>query len=161
VGTEYERDMKALADPTTREWWKLTDPMQEPLPTRKEGEWWAEMEPLLCFDKLLKPSGETRRVGLTAAVRIGKENELNNLYKNIPPDVEVESGRYNFQNCQMYFKDEKVFCYYEYCGKDFQYDWSEVSKNEAVKSFRMNLCECLIGREGRYWQEMEEVFYNR
>jgi cytidyltransferase-like protein len=33
------------ADPVTRDWWKLTDPMQEPFPDRKDGEWWLQLEP--------------------------------------------------------------------------------------------------------------------
>ena len=51
VGEDYAADMaKMAADPTTQAWWKLTDPCQEPLPTRKEGEWWAEMEEVFHLD---------------------------------------------------------------------------------------------------------------
>ena len=32
------------AAPRMREWWDIMEPMQEPLATREEGEWWAEME---------------------------------------------------------------------------------------------------------------------
>jgi len=32
------------ADPDTQRWWQLTDPMQEPLTTAAEGEWWAPAE---------------------------------------------------------------------------------------------------------------------
>lgn len=31
-------------------WWALTDPMQRPLDTRKEGEWWADMEEVFHTD---------------------------------------------------------------------------------------------------------------
>jgi L-rhamnose mutarotase len=45
VGRDFKTDMaKMAADPTTQKWWKMTDPCQEPLPTRAEGEWWARME---------------------------------------------------------------------------------------------------------------------
>ncbi len=45
VGDDFAADMARMAqDPTTREWWKLTDPCQEPLETRKPGEWWAFMD---------------------------------------------------------------------------------------------------------------------
>lgn len=51
VGDDFEADMaKMAADPTTREWWDIMMPMQEPLPTRKEGEWWAEMEEVFHQD---------------------------------------------------------------------------------------------------------------
>ncbi|MDQ1913596.1 L-rhamnose mutarotase [Paenibacillus sp. GD4] len=50
-GENYEADMaKMAADPETRRWWELCDPCQEPLETRKEGEWWAEMEEVFHTD---------------------------------------------------------------------------------------------------------------
>ncbi len=51
VGDDFEADMaKMAADPVTQEWWDIMMPMQEPLPTRKEGEWWAEMEEVFHQD---------------------------------------------------------------------------------------------------------------
>jgi L-rhamnose mutarotase len=42
VGEAYEADMTAMAeDPVVREWWVLTDAMQEPLPDREPGAWWT------------------------------------------------------------------------------------------------------------------------
>lgn len=53
VGEDYVADMKAVADdPTTQEWWKLTDPCQDPLPNRAPGEWWASMEEV-CHNDLM------------------------------------------------------------------------------------------------------------
>ena len=44
-GTDFKADMaKMAADPKTQEWWAVCIPCQEPLETRKEGEWWAMME---------------------------------------------------------------------------------------------------------------------
>jgi L-rhamnose mutarotase len=44
-GTDYASDMaKMAADPKTQEWWAVCMPCQAPLETRKEGEWWADME---------------------------------------------------------------------------------------------------------------------
>jgi len=51
IGDDYAADMaKMAADPVTQEWWKHTDPCQEPLSTRKEGEWWATMEEVFHCD---------------------------------------------------------------------------------------------------------------
>ncbi len=51
VGTDFEVDMaKMAADPKTREWWSIMKPMQDPLSTREEGEWWAEMEEVFHLD---------------------------------------------------------------------------------------------------------------
>jgi L-rhamnose mutarotase len=35
---------KMAADPATQKWWSFCEPCQSPIPTRKEGEWWASME---------------------------------------------------------------------------------------------------------------------
>lgn len=44
-GNNIKSDWEKMAsDPKTQEWWSVTAPMQEPLPTRKDGEWWATME---------------------------------------------------------------------------------------------------------------------
>lgn len=50
-GEDFAADMqKMAADPKTQEWWKLTDPCQEPLETRQPGEWWASMEEFFHAD---------------------------------------------------------------------------------------------------------------
>jgi L-rhamnose mutarotase len=50
-GTDYKADMaKMAADPRTQEWWAIMMPMQQPLDTRKKGEWWAEMEEVFHID---------------------------------------------------------------------------------------------------------------
>ncbi len=44
-GDDFDADMeKMAADPKTQEWWAIMNPLQEPLETREEGEWWATME---------------------------------------------------------------------------------------------------------------------
>ncbi len=51
TGDDFAADMaKMAADPTTQKWWELCEPCQEPLETRAEGEWWAEMEELFHTD---------------------------------------------------------------------------------------------------------------
>jgi len=51
VGDDFEADMaKMAADPKTQEWWDVVKPFQEPLSTRAEGEWWADMEEVFHLD---------------------------------------------------------------------------------------------------------------
>jgi L-rhamnose mutarotase len=38
------------ADSETQRWWQLTDPMQQPLKTAAEGEWWAPAEEVFHLD---------------------------------------------------------------------------------------------------------------
>lgn len=50
-GNDYASDLnKMAADPKTQAWWSVTDPCQEPLESRKEGEWWAGMEEVFHVD---------------------------------------------------------------------------------------------------------------
>ena len=45
TGDDFEADMaKMAADPTTQKWWDIMMPMQAPIPSRAEGEWWATMD---------------------------------------------------------------------------------------------------------------------
>lgn len=51
IGNDFDGDMaKMAADPTTQEWWGVCKPMQAPVPTRKEGEWWATMDEVFHTD---------------------------------------------------------------------------------------------------------------
>ena len=51
TGEDLEADMRAMAeDPETQRWWALTEPLQQPLDSRREGEWWAEMDEVFHLD---------------------------------------------------------------------------------------------------------------
>jgi L-rhamnose mutarotase len=50
-GTDHDGDMaKMAADPRTQEWWAVCMPLQSPLSTVKEGEWWAPTEEVFHID---------------------------------------------------------------------------------------------------------------
>ena len=50
-GADFEADAALMAaDPKTQEWWDICMPMQVPLETRKDGEWWAMMEEVFHHD---------------------------------------------------------------------------------------------------------------
>lgn len=50
-GNNLHADWERMAaHPKTQEWWAIMMPLQEPLTTRKEGEWWAEMEEVFHLD---------------------------------------------------------------------------------------------------------------
>jgi L-rhamnose mutarotase len=51
TGDDFDKDTEIMkADPITQKWWELCDPMQIPIPTRKEGEWWHNMEEVFHTD---------------------------------------------------------------------------------------------------------------
>jgi len=48
---ELDQRMQALANaPRMKEWWAITEAMQIPVPTRANGEWWANMEEVFHQD---------------------------------------------------------------------------------------------------------------
>ena len=50
-GSDFAADMARMAaDKVTQEWWSVCMPCQAPLATRKEGEWWADMEEVFHHD---------------------------------------------------------------------------------------------------------------
>jgi len=50
-GKDFAADMaKMAADPETQRWWAIMNPLQDPLPTRAEGEWWANMDEVFHTD---------------------------------------------------------------------------------------------------------------
>lgn len=51
IGDDFDADMeKMAADPTTQKWWDVCKPCQNPLESREEGEWWANMEEVFHLD---------------------------------------------------------------------------------------------------------------
>jgi len=51
TGSDYAADMAKMAsDPKTQEWWDVMMPMQRPVETRSEGEWWANLEEVFHLD---------------------------------------------------------------------------------------------------------------
>ncbi len=50
-GSDHASDTARIAtDPKTKEWWSIMMPMQRPLDTKKNGEWWAEMDEVFHSD---------------------------------------------------------------------------------------------------------------
>ncbi|GMV93505.1 MAG: hypothetical protein AMXMBFR82_32830 [Candidatus Hydrogenedentota bacterium] len=51
VGDDFVADMEVMAaDPVVQRWWDVCKPCHEPLPTRAEGEWWANMDEVFHCD---------------------------------------------------------------------------------------------------------------
>jgi L-rhamnose mutarotase len=50
-GTDFEADAARMAaDPETQRWWDVCMPLQAPLETRDEGDWWATMEQVFFLE---------------------------------------------------------------------------------------------------------------
>ncbi len=50
-GSDFAADAARMGgSPAMRRWWELCDPMQAPLASRAEGEWWASAEEVFHLD---------------------------------------------------------------------------------------------------------------
>lgn len=50
-GDDFAADMARIAaDPPTRQWWQVCEPLQDPLDSRAPGEWWATMREVFHHD---------------------------------------------------------------------------------------------------------------
>ena len=50
-GDDFDADMRLMAtNLETRRWWAIMEPMQDPLPSRAPGEWWAHMTEVFHHD---------------------------------------------------------------------------------------------------------------
>ena len=51
TGTDLEADQAAIAaDPATRQWWELCEPLQQPVADRADGEHWKALPELFHLD---------------------------------------------------------------------------------------------------------------
>lgn len=159
VGTDYNADMEAIADPVTRDWWKLTDPMQEPVIPRKKKEWWAGMDLLMRDDNEIKSSVKAIRLGQVGQVISGKERIVKNMFKKYPDAVKEATKKEKFQKHTVYYRGGKLYLYFEYVGGSFQKAREALMKNEAFNKFRNELNKCMVLQGNTHWQMMEEVFH--
>ncbi len=167
TGRDYQADMaKMKKDETTQKWWKHTDPLQVPLATRQEGEWWANWEEVFHFagapsDK--KPA----RYG--SIIGIAKENLLayTQLHAAVWPGVLAAIERCNIRNYSIYLGQIEpdqylLFSYFEYIGDDFEKDMKDIA-DEVTKKWWTYTDPLQIPletrKEGEWWKSMEEVFH--
>lgn len=154
-GKDFGADMQAMAaDPVTRDWWKLTEPMQEPLPGRGEGEWWASLAMVL---NMAQAPPAPHRYAFVSPVRPGTEDGLRQACAGIPPAVVRSVASCRFRNVRLYLRDGMAYLYFEYAGRNLQSDALRLSAMRPFAEWRE-----MIERHfnpGQEWNSMPEVFH--
>jgi L-rhamnose mutarotase len=169
TGKDFESDMaKMKKDQTTREWWKHTDPLQEPLPTRKKGEWWSEWEEVFHHDgPAYKPGDVKSRHGAIIGMPAKNILAYTQMHAAVWPGVLAAIERANIRNYSIYLGQIKpdehlLFSYFEYVGNDIEGDMEGIA-DEVTKTwwtYTDPLQVRLPGTpEGEQWKAMEEVFH--
>jgi len=163
VGSDFDADMAANADDTTKDWWRLTDPMQEPLENRKEGEWWASMDLLFQMQTSKTSYENARRFAYTGFWEGTQSENIKEKINQIDESLIMNIWDVNIQNVTIYQKDSQVFLYYEYVGNNFKKDMEQLQKVENIQSLNLGLTRMMKqtsdGFINRTWHEMTEVFH--
>lgn len=147
IGNDFDLDMAEIGeDPVTQDWWLLTDPMQEPLETRKEGEWWASMEEIFHWEGKNESQENNRKMAFMTRILDGfQDNVIESL--KIAYSILVEtSDLKDVKSFSIYHKDGHLYSYLEYWGDDSE---SDVQKFQATLKVEDELD----------WLPMKQVFY--
>jgi L-rhamnose mutarotase len=147
VGDDYDGDMAEIGrDEVTQEWWKLTDPMQEPLKTRKEGEWWTSMDEIFHWSAKNASSGKSRRMAFTARILDGVEEKVMESLKIAYPILVETADLKNIKNFSIFHQVGSLYSYFEHRGGG-----SEEDIQKLLSSLRVE--------DELFWQPMKEVFH--
>ncbi len=163
VGTDLTADMAAMADPVTKEWWKLTEPMQVPLRTRHKGEWWAPATFLGHFGGDVDlPAGGIRWVFRRRVGRVGAKR-LRGFVEGVRARSATLLRAHGLQNVSLYCRDGWLYVYGEYAGSQWERDGAAFLLDPGVaateKEFLLILHEKTSRVDRKAWEPMREVFH--
>ena len=157
VGEDYESDMKAVDDDRdTQEWWKLTDPMQAPLPVHPQTEWWANMDLLYTYNASINTAGSSsRRIAYVAASEEDPRvlaNEAHGSGGSLPLSVAAGIAVNKFSVFAGY---GRVCLYAEITGRSQRGDTASPGRILSLDDAKWDIQRHLKSD----WQEMREVFF--
>lgn len=141
TGKNFDADMARMKkDKTTQEWWKHTDPLQKPLPTAKEGEWWSEWKEVFHHGgPAYRPSDVKSRHG--SIIGMPEKNILayTQMHAAVWPGVLAAIERANIRNYSIYLGQIKpgeylLFSYFEYVGDNYKADMTAIA-DEVTKTW--------------------------
>lgn len=134
-GQDLELDLAAMAeDIHTQNWWKLTDPMQEPLPDRAPDEWWSVLKSEIHNQS--KPSSSEKRVALRSEKFDRKKENIERL-QNI---MEAYQNKVSLHS--LFTKSNMAFLYTEL--------ESDIEEKELIDS---------LNKSGDNWFTSKEIFH--
>jgi len=147
IGDDFEGDMAKIGqDSVTREWWKLTDPMQEPLETRKEGERWASMDEIFHWSEKNGSNEKNRRMALTTRILDGFEDKVIESLKIAYPILVETSNLKDIKNFSAYHKDDCLYSYFEFLAENLEVDIKKLQSSLKVE-------------DELDWSPMKQVFH--
>jgi L-rhamnose mutarotase len=105
----------------------------------------------------------TRRFGQVIRLKPEGEEEYIRLHREVWPGVKEMILECHLHNYSIYFKDNFLFAYFEYDGKDFEADMKKMAAHEETQLWWdvvKPLMEPLkTAGPDEFWANMEEIFH--
>jgi L-rhamnose mutarotase len=151
TGYDYKKDMDRIAaDRVTRDWWKLTDPMQEPLPDRKSGEWWASMEMVLYLQGQEQPGKPVKRFAFVCETGQEFDDRFKEKLTAKKSSIAEPMEQSNCKNLGLFRWKSRLYLYFEYVGRH---------RKKDLNNFLGSLKKLPGIKNSLPWEEMREVFH--
>jgi L-rhamnose mutarotase len=104
-----------------------------------------------------------KRYGQIIKVKPEKLEEYKKYHAAVWPDVLKMIKECNIRNYSIFEKDNLLFAYFEYTGKDFGSDMKKMAADPATQKW-WTIMEPMQSpvetrKKGEWWADMEEVFH--
>ena len=82
------------------------------------------------------------------------------LHKNAWPELLEVISASNIHNYSISVRGTSVYTFYEYTGDDYDYDMKKLDESEIMQKWWTFSKPCFLHHnEGKYYEDLEEVFY--
>ncbi|MBN1543627.1 L-rhamnose mutarotase, partial [candidate division KSB1 bacterium] len=163
VGHDLQADVEInRADEISQEWWKLTDPMQEPLPTRQPGEWWASADELFYLQSEGPAAAQLQRLAFAIGIAANQIDACRQRYSDAPQELISALEKIPLNKIAVYHHHDRLYAYVEYSGKDFYADIEKALQYPIVNRWWQKTLELQCSPSGEQpatWEPMRSVFY--
>ena len=168
-GDDYEEDMGAVASSATvKDWWTLTDPMQESLSSEDSDEWWVVMEEVFHGGGKAVPSRESVRRAYVQLLPDEGEEEVHRAFSEVETELREAIQDAGVQNYGAYHWKGRLYTYFESASDRIDSSFTQLQATSAFQHLQRRLSalrptdsstENGEGMDEQSLHPMEAVFY--
>lgn len=101
-----------------------------------------------------------KRFILHSYLKPEKVKEYIELHRNVWPEVQELISKSNIRNYSISIRGTELYTYYEYVGDDYEKDMKIQEDSPIVQKWWTYTRPCFLYHdEGKYYDELEEIFY--
>ena len=105
----------------------------------------------------------TKRYGMAVRLKNDKRDFYIKNHQNVWPEVLSELQKINIKNYSIFLKEDFMFGYLEYDGKNFDKDMAEMQKIPIVDKWTKLMISCFNpfpkNEKNDSWVLMDQIFY--